>query len=127
MLSRSLYLRGVDDDIAGNTRGDKVFAETDSNGGETHPWKTVVWLRRAGHLFSTTLLEANSFDVSVAMKWRDDGHLVLQLEFGCDGNHTAPVETVGPIHITYRFGATGFALHPGYEPSARLNSAQPCD
>ncbi len=31
------------DDMAKNTRGDTVFAETDSNGGETHPWKTVVW------------------------------------------------------------------------------------
>ena len=128
LLSRDLYLREIEDASSRNPRGDEVFAETDFHGGETHPWKTVVWLRRAGHLFSTTLLEANSFDVSVGMKWRDDDNLVLQLDFGCDGNHTAPVETVGPIHITYRFGDPGHTPKPGYESSRRRDlPRQPCD
>ncbi len=128
LLSRGLYLRNVDADQAANARGDVVLAETDFSGGETHPWKTVIWLKRSGHLFSTTLVEANSFDVSVGMKWRDDDHLVLRLDFGCDGNHTAPVDAVGRIHIAYQFGDPGYTPNRGYELFRRRDlPPEPCD
>jgi len=107
MFSKMLYFRNVEDAKAVNRRGDIVFAETDFHGGETHPSATVIWLRRSGHWFSTTLLKANSFEASVDMKWRDNDHLVLRLDFGSDGYRTAPVETVGPIHICYQFGSSG--------------------
>jgi hypothetical protein len=128
LLSRGLYLRNIEDATAKNARGDEVFAETNFEGGETHPWKTVVWLKRAGHLFSTTLLEANSYEVLVGLNWQDDDNLILQLDFGCDGNNSAPVEGVGPIHILYRFGDPGNIPKPGYESFRRRDlPRQPCD
>ena len=127
LISRDLYLRNVEDATARNSRGDKVFAETNFEGGETHPWKTVIWLKRAGHLFSTTLLEANSFDILVGLKWQDNKHLILQLDFGCDGTHSTPVETIGPIRVTYRFGDPGKLSVPGYESAPRPEPRQPCD
>jgi hypothetical protein len=128
LLSRGLYFRGIDDDMAKNTRGDTVFAETDSNGGETHPWKTVIWLKRAGYLFSTTLVEANSYDILVGLKWQGNDNLVIQLDLGCDGNNAAPVQTVGPIHILYRFGDPGYTPKPGYESFRRRDlPPEKCD
>lgn len=128
LVSRELYLRNIEDSKAKNARGDKVFAETNFEGGETHPWRTVIWLRRAGHLFSTTLLQANSYDIVVGLKWQDANKLVLQLDLGCDGNHTVPVETVGPIHILYRFGDPGYTSTPGYESFRRRDlPREPCD
>lgn len=126
-LSRGLYLRNIIDASAKNARGDEVFAETNVEDGNTHPWKTVIWLKRSGHLFSTTLLEANSYDILVGLKWQDDDKLILQLDFGCDGTSSTPVEAVGPIHIIYRFGDPGYAPHPGYKSSPRPNPSQPCD
>jgi hypothetical protein len=128
LLSRGLYLRDIIDDAAKNRRGDKVFAETNFEAGETHPWKTVIWLRRAGHLFSTTLLRADSSDIVVGLRWQGDNQLLLQLDLGCDGNHTAPVETVGPVHILYRFGDPGYLPRPGYESFRRRDLPPvPCD
>jgi hypothetical protein len=128
LLSRDLYFRNIEDATAKNIRGDEVFAETNFEGGETHPWKTVIWLKRAGHPFSTTLLDANSYDILVGLKWQGNDNLVLQLDLGCDGNNSAPVETVGPIHILYRFGDPGYTPKPGYESFRRRDlPREPCD
>lgn len=104
-----------------------MFAETNMEGGETHPLPTVIWLKRSGHLFSTTLLTANSFDVLVGLRWQDNDNLVVQLDVGCDGTHSKPVETVGPIHVQYRFGDPGHLPPAGYESAPRPDPSQPCD
>jgi hypothetical protein len=128
LLSRDLYLRNIEDAAAENARGDRVFAETNFEGGETHPWRTLIWLKRNGHLFSTPLLEAYSYEVLVGLHWENQDSLVLQLDFGCDGMHSSPVEAVGPIHILYRFGDPGHLPHPGYESARRRDlPREPCD
>jgi hypothetical protein len=127
MFSRGLYLRNIEDASSKNARGDRVFAETNFSGGNTHPWKTVIWLKRSGALFSTTLLEAYSFDALVGLKWLDNDSLVLRLDFGCDATKSALVEKVGSIHVTYRFGESDHAPDPGYESAPRPDSRKPCD
>jgi hypothetical protein len=128
LLSRGLYLRNIEDAAAKNARGDEVFAETNFEGGETHSWKTVIRLKRAGHLFSTTLLDANSYEVIVGLRWEDDDDLVLQLDFGCDGNYSPPVDSVGPIRVRYRLGDPGDTPNPGYESFRRRDlPREPCD
>jgi hypothetical protein len=128
LFSRDLYLRDIETATAKNTRGDEVYAETDFHGGLTHPWKTVIRLKRGGRLFSTTLLEANSYDILVGLTWQDDDHLALQVDLGCDGSHSPPVAIVGPIHIAYRFGDPGYLPEPGYESFRRRDlSPEPCD
>ena len=127
LISKGLYLRNIEDALAKNARGDQVFAETNFEGGETHPWKTVIWLKRAGHLFSTPLLEANSYEVLVGLRWQDDDDLILQLDLGCGGNHSPPVEVVGPIRVRYRFGDPGDTPNPGYESFRRRDiPREPC-
>jgi hypothetical protein len=127
-LSYGLYLRNIMDTSSKNGRGDEVYAETIFEGGMTHPMKTVIRLRRAHYWFSATLLEANSYDVLVGLKWQDDDDLVLQLDFGCDGHNTPPVEKVGPVNIRYRFGDPGDTPKPGYESFRRRDlPLEPCD
>jgi hypothetical protein len=126
LLSKAIYFRNVDQDSARNSRGDEVFASTDFNGGETHPSKTVIRLKRRGHPFSTTLLEAHSYDVLVGLQWQNNDNLVVQVDFGCDGAHSAPIAVVGPIHIHYRFGDPGRLPPAGYETAPRPDPAQPC-
>jgi hypothetical protein len=127
LFSRQLYLRNIIDASAKNGRGDKVSAETNIEDGDTHPWKTAIRLKRTGHLFPTTLLEARSYEIFVGLKWQDNNNLVLQLDFGCDGTNSIPVEAVGPIHIRYQFGDPGYAADPGYESAPRRDPHAPCD
>lgn len=127
LFSRMLYLRNVEDATAKNGRGDKVFAETDFSGLPTHPAKTVIWLRRAYHPFSTTLLEAYTYDFLVGLKWRDDDNLILQLDLGCDAHNSQPVARVGPIRILYDFGDPGQLPKAGYEAAPRPDPSIPCD
>ena len=127
LISRELYLRNFEDTTAKNSRGDQVFAETDFSGLPTHPAKTVIWLRRAYHPFSTTLLEAYSYDILVGLKWQDDDNLILQLDLGCDGHNTKPVARVGPIRILYDFGDPGHVPKVGYETFRRRDlPPEPC-
>lgn len=126
-LSREFYLRQFFDVSAENSRGDKVFAETDFGGLPTHPAKTVIWLRRAYHPFSTTLLKAYSYDFLVGLKWRDDDNLILQLNLGCDAHNSRPVARVGPIRILYDFGDPAHRSKQGYETAPRPDPLQPCD
>lgn len=127
LLSRGLYFRNVEDATAKNGRGDAVFAETDFSGEPTHPAKTVIWLRRAYHPFSTTLLEAYSYDFLVGFKWQDDDSLILQLDLGCDAHNTRPVARVGPIRILYDFGGSGQLPKAGYETAPRPDPLPPCE
>lgn len=127
LFSRDLYLRQIFDVSAKNSRGDQVFAETDFGGLPTYPAKTVIWLRRAYHPFSTTLLEAYSYDFLVGLKWRDDDNLILQLDLGCDAHNTRPVARVGPIRILYDFGEPTHRSKQGYETAPRPDPLQPCD
>jgi hypothetical protein len=127
LISRDLYFRNVWDATAENARGDRVFAETNFDGGETHPSRTVIRLKPHGHFFSTPLLEAYSYEVLVGLRWEDEHRVVLKLDFGCDGTHSTPVEAVGPIHILYRFGDPGYLPHPGYESARRRDLPRaPC-
>lgn len=127
LFSRDLYLRQIFDASAKNSRGDKVFAETDFGSLPTHPAKTVIWLRRAYHPFSTTLLETYSYDLLVGLKWQDDDNLILQLDLGCDAHNTRPVARVGPIRILYDFGDSGQMPKVGYETAPRPDPSVPCD
>jgi hypothetical protein len=127
LLSRVLYFRNIEDTSAKNTRGDTVFAESDLGGGPTHPSDTEIWLKRAGHLFSTTLLEAQSYELSVGLRWRDDDDLIVQLDLGCDGTHTTPVESVGSIRIHYQFGGPQHLPAAGHETVPGPDPAKPCD
>jgi hypothetical protein len=63
------------DASAKNGRGDIVTAETNFFGAPEHRSKTVIRLKRAGHRFSTTLVESRSWEVLVGLKWRDDDTL----------------------------------------------------
>jgi hypothetical protein len=127
-ISYEFHLRDVIDASAQNGRGDEAFAETDFGRGPSHPSDTMIWLKRAGTLFSKTLLEANSYSVLVGLKWRGDDILVLQLDFGCDGHNTEPVRKVGPIQIRYHFGDPGYTPKPGYESFRRRDlPAEPCN
>ncbi len=115
------------DASAKNRRGDIVTAETDFFGTPEHRSKTVIRLKRAGHWFSTTLVELRSWEVLIGLKWRDDDNLELQLDFGCDAQTSRPVSTVGPIHIAYHYGDPGDVPRVGYETFRRRDlPPQPC-
>ena len=117
MWASILYGRDIMDTSTINSRGDKVTAETNFFGVPEHRSRTIVNLKRAGHWFSTTLIESRSWEVLVGLHWQDDDTLEVQLDFGCDAQHSRPVTSVGPIQVVYRFGDPGYAPKPGCELS----------
>jgi hypothetical protein len=122
-----LHTRDLMDASAKNGRGDVVEAETDFFDAPEHRSKTVISLKRAGHWFSTTLIETRSWEVLVGLNWRDDDTLDLQLEFGCDARTSPPVTAVGPIHILYHYGDPGYTPKEGYESFRRRDIPRdPC-
>lgn len=122
-----LYARDFMDAAATNARGDIASAETDFFGAPEHRVKTVIKLKRAGHWFSTTLLETRSWDVLVGLHWRDDDTLDLQLDFGCDAQTSPPVAAVGPIRIVHHYGDPGHVPKIGYETFRRRDlPPDPC-
>ena len=122
-----LHTRDLMGTASTNGRGDVAAAETDFFGAPEHRAKTVISLKRAGHWFSTTLLESSSWEVLVGLHWKDDDTLDLQLEFGCDAQTSGPVTKVGPINILYHFGDPGYTPKPGYETFRRYDiPRRPC-
>jgi hypothetical protein len=112
---------------AKNARGDVVSAETNFFGAPEHRSKTVIRLKRAGHWFSTTLVEARTWEVLVGLKWRNDDTLDLQLDFGCKPQIEHPATAVGPIHIVYHWGDPGHVPKGGYESFRRRDPPpEPC-
>lgn len=119
MWSSILYGRDLMDASATNARGDMATAETNFFGAPEHQSKTVVSLKRAGHWFSTTLIELRSWEVLAGLRWQDDDTLDLQLEFGCEAHTSRPVTAVGPINIVYHRGDRGHTPKVGYESFRR--------
>jgi hypothetical protein len=119
--------RDLMDASAKNARGDVASAETDFFGAPEHRSKTVIRLKRAGHWFSTTLVEARTWEVVVGLNWRDDDTLDLQLDFGCEPQTSKPVTAAGPIHIVYHWGDPGHVPRIGYETFRRRDlPPEPC-
>jgi len=118
MWASILYGRDIMDTSTINSRGDKVAAETNFFGAPEHRSRTIVNLKRAGHWFSTTLIESRSWEVLVGLHWQDDDTLEVQLDC-CDAQHSRPVTSVGPIQVVYRFGDPGYAPKPGCESFRR--------
>ncbi|MBV8736918.1 MAG: hypothetical protein JO007_06610 [Alphaproteobacteria bacterium] len=115
------------DASATNGRGDVASAETNFFGAPEHRSKTVISLKRAGHWFSTTLVETRSWGVLVGLKWRDDDTLDLQLDFGCRAQTSPQVTAVGPIHIVYHWGDPGHVPKVGHESFRRRDlPREPC-
>jgi hypothetical protein len=122
-----LYARDFMDASATNARGDVASAETNFFGAPEQRPKTVIRLKRAGHWFSTTLVEARSWEVLVDLKWRDDDTLDLQLDCGCNPYMQHSVTGVGPIHIDYHWGDPGHVPKVGYETFRRRDlPPEPC-
>lgn len=113
LISKAIYERGVLTSAAKNDRGDEVRFVADTN---MSPYDTTISLRREGHWFSTTLLEARSNDLSVGVKWRGNDRLELQVDFGPRGKMGPPVRQVGPIHILYHFGGPDAVPAPDIRP-----------
>ena len=111
--------RDLMDASAKNVRGDVVSAETNFLGAPEYRSKTVIRLKRATHWFSTTLVEAQTWEVLVGLKWADDNTLDLQLDFGCGAEMSRPVTVVGPIRIAYHWGDPGHVPKVGYETFRR--------
>jgi hypothetical protein len=114
-----LYARDFMDASAKNGRGDVASAETDFYEASDHRVTTVIRLKRAGHWFSTTLVEARSLGVLIGLNWRNDDALDLPLDFGCKPEMAQPVTVVGPIHIVYHWGDPGHLPKGGYESFRR--------
>lgn len=115
MWASLLYGRDIMDASAINSRGDMATAETNFFGAPEHQSRTIINLKRAGHWFSTTLIESRSWEVLVGLHWKNDDTLELQIDFGCDAQTSRPVTKVGPIQVFYRFGDPGYTPKPGYE------------
>jgi hypothetical protein len=115
LMANLLHERDLMDALAKNARSDVASAETNFLGAPEHRVKTVIRLHRAGHWFSTTLIEARSWEVLVGLHWRNDDTLDVQLDFGCDPRMDRPVTAVGPIHIVYHWGDPGHVPKTGYE------------
>lgn len=96
-----------------NQRGDKAEASTKSSDQWQEPYRTVVRLRRAHAWFSTTLVAADSFGVQEHLEWVNNDTLEVRLGFGCLKHMTHPVETVGPIRISYHFSDGDRSLAKG--------------
>jgi hypothetical protein len=79
-------------------------------------------LKRAGHWFSTTLVESRSWEVLVGLNWQDDNTLDPWLDFGCEAEMSKPVTAVGPIRIVYYWGDPGHVPKVGYE--SRLHAVR---
>ncbi|HEY3908302.1 MAG TPA: hypothetical protein VGM07_00250 [Stellaceae bacterium] len=109
-----LHRRDLEDASAKNARGDVASAETNFSEDAGHRVTTVIRLHRPDHWFSTTLVDARSFDALVGLKWRNDDTLDLQLDFGCKPQMKPPVTQVGPIHIIYHWGDPGYIPRGGY-------------
>ncbi len=114
-----LYGRDFMDASAKNGRGDVVSAETNFFGMPEHRSKSVIWLKRAGHWFSTTLVETRSWEVLIGLQWRNDNELDLQLDFGCGTETSAPVAAVGPIRVVYHWSDPRDTPKIGYESFRR--------
>lgn len=122
-----LHERDLMDASAKNARGDVASAETDFFGAPEHRVKTVIRLKRAGHWFSTTLVEARSWDVLVGLNWRNNDTLDVQLDFGCEPQMERPADVVGPIHIVHHWGDPGHVPKIGYETFRRRDlPPEPC-
>ncbi|HEU0157008.1 MAG TPA: hypothetical protein VFQ82_13120 [Stellaceae bacterium] len=119
MWSSILYGRDFMDASAKNGRGDLVTAETNFFGAPEHRSKSVIWLKRAGHWFSTTLIETRSWEVLIGLEWRGDDELDLRLDFGCGAETSRPVKAVGPVRIVYHWGDPGATPKIGYETFRR--------
>jgi len=127
IVSRMLYQRDLMDASAKNARGDVASAETNFSEDAERRVKTLIRLHRDGDWFSTTLIDARSFEVLVGLKWRDDDTLDLQLDFGCEPQMDPPVTQVGPIHIVYHWGDPGHVPKIGYESFRRRDlPPEPC-
>lgn len=119
--------RDLMDASAKNARGDIVSAESDTFGTPERQAKTVIRLHRAGHWFSTTLVEAHSWEVQLGLHWRDNDTLDVKLGLGCDAQIEPPVTVVGPIHIVYYWGDPGHVPKGGYESFRRRDlPPEPC-
>ncbi|MGH7047877.1 MAG: hypothetical protein ACREE2_15975 [Stellaceae bacterium] len=122
-----LSSRDFMDAAATNARGDVASAETDVFGAPEHRMTTLIRLHRAGYWFSTTLVDARSFDFLVGLQWRNDDTLDLQLDFGCEPQMDPPVTQAGPIHIVYHWGDPGHLPKGGYETFRRRDlPPEPC-
>lgn len=122
-----LSSRDFMDTSAINTRGDVASAETNFFGAPEHRVKTEIRLHRAGHWFSTTLVDARSWEVLVGLKWRNADTLDVQLDFGCKPQMEPPVTVAGPIHIAYHWGDPGHVPKGGYESFRRRDlPPEPC-
>lgn len=127
MWASILSSRDFMDASAKNARGDVASAETDFFGAPEHRVKTVIRLHRAGHWFSTTLVDVRSWEVLVGLKWRDDDTLDLQLDFGCKPQMPHPVTRVGSIRMVYHWGDPGDVPKGGYESFRRRDlPPEPC-
>jgi hypothetical protein len=126
-MANLLHERDLMDASATNARGDIVTAETNFSGALDRRVKTVIRLHRAGHWFSTTLVEARTWEVLVGLEWRNDDTLDLRLDFGCKPEMAQPATAVGPIHIVYHWGDPGHVPNGGYESFRRRDlPPEPC-
>lgn len=122
-----LRSRDFMDASATNTCGDVASAETNFFGAPEHRVKTVIRLHRAGHWFSTTLVDPRSWEVLVGLKWRDDDILDVRLDFGCKPQMEPPVTITGAIRIVYHWGDPGHVPKGGYESFRRRDlPPEPC-
>ena len=119
IVANMLHQRDLEDASAKNARGDVASAETNFSEDSEHRVKTVIRMHRAGHWFSTTLVEARSWEVLVGLDWRNDDTLDVQLDFGCEPQMEHPVGVDGPIHIVYHRGDPGHVPKIGYESFRR--------
>jgi len=126
-LAQMPYQRDLMDASVKNARGDVAGAETDVFGAPEHRMTTLIRLHRVGDWFSTTLVNARSFDFLVGLKWRNDDTLDLQLDFGCEPQMDPPITRVGPIHLVYHWGDPGYDPKIGYETYRRRDlPPEPC-
>lgn len=113
-FSKMMYERDIEDCAIANHRGDELRVHTDVGG--PPPFKTVVTLRRADDWFSTTLLNVTSQSLWVDLRWRDDDHAEVAMDFDDNPIVGTPVESVGRVKITYFFGTEYHSPpHHGYE------------
>ena len=121
-ISRMLYERNLITKVAQNHRGDKITVTV--NVGET-PLSILVTLTRPGHWFSTTLVDAQSDDLSVGAKWLDENTAEIQLDLGPKVRIDTPIKNVGAIGIQYRLGGPGAVADPGIDPIQSCPSPYP--
>lgn len=112
-LSAAIYSQGFEHYATRNGRGDKLSVDTVVN--HAAPFVTVVTLRRAWGLSSTTLVTVTSSTLWVDLRWRDDDHAEISFSSDPDSLAGQPVSHVGPIQFTYSFQHTNEPLRPhGY-------------